>query len=67
MIEHLIYLILLSVNLAVIILASFTLGEGVKEKNFEKTIYWLAALFVLTFLTIHNPLFSWSIYNYIGG
>ena len=67
MIEHLIYLIILSVNLAVIILASFVLGESVKEKNFKETMSWLATLFALIFVTINCPLFSWSIYNFIGG
>lgn len=67
MIENLIYSIILSVNLTVIILASFTLGESVKKKNLEETISWLAILFVLIFLTVNCPLFSWSIYNFIGG
>ena len=67
MIEHLIYLILLSVNLTVIILASFVLGESVKEKDFGETISWLVTLFALIFITVNCPLFSWSIYNFIGG
>lgn len=67
MIENLIYLIILSINLTVIILASFTLGESVKKKNLEDTIYWLEILFALIFTTVSNPLFSWSIYNFIGG
>lgn len=67
MIEHLIYLILLSFDLAVIILASFILGESVERRSSEDTIYWLAILFALIFLTVNNPLFSWSIYNYLGG
>lgn len=67
MIEHLIYLILLSVNLTVIILASFVLGENFKKKDFGETISWLVILFGNMFVTINNPLFSWSIYNFIGG
>lgn len=67
MIENLIYSIVLSFNLAVIILVSFVLGENVKKKNLGETIYWLAILFALIFLTVNNPLFSWSIYNFIGG
>lgn len=67
MIENLVYLIILSINLTVIILASFTLGESVKKKNLEETISWLAILFALIFLTVNCPLFSWSIYNFIGG
>lgn len=67
MIEHLIYSIILSVDLAVIILVSFVLGENVKKKNLGETIYWLAILFSLIFLTINNPLFSCSIYNFMGG
>lgn len=67
MIEHLIYLILLSIDLAVIVLASFILGESVKKKSSEDTIYWLAILFTLIFLVVNNPLFSWSICNFIGG
>lgn len=66
MIEHLIYLILLSVNLTVTILASSVLGENVKKENFGETISWLAILFGNIFVTVNNPLFSWSIYNYLG-
>lgn len=67
MIEHLIYLIILSINLAVIILTSFVLGESVKEKNFKETMSWLVTLFALIFVTVNCPLFSLSIYNFIGG
>ena len=67
MIEHLIYLILLSINLTVIILASFVLWENFKKKDFGETISWLAILFGNIFVTVNNPLFSWSIYNFIGG
>lgn len=67
MIEHLIYLILLSIDLAVIVLVSFVLEENVKKKNFGETISWLAILFSNIFVTVNNPLFSWSIYNFIGG
>lgn len=67
MIENLIYSIILSVNLAVIILESFVLRESVKKKNLGETIYWLAFLFASIFLTVNCPLFSWSIYNFIGG
>lgn len=67
MIERLIYLILLSIDLTVIVLASFVLEENVKEKDSMGTIEWLVTFFMLIFLTINNPLFSWSICNYVGG
>ena len=67
MIEHLIYLIILSVNLTVTILASFVFGENVKKEDFGETISWLAIVFANIFITVNNPLFSWSIYNFIGG
>lgn len=67
MIENLIYSIMLSINLTVIILGSVALGERVKEKNLEETISCLVVLFALTLFTVNCPLFSWSIYNFIGG
>lgn len=67
MIERLIHLIVLSVSLTMIILASFILGESVKKKNLVETIYWLAILFAFIFLAVNCPIFSWSIYNFIGG
>ena len=67
MIENLIYSIILSVDLTVIILGSFALGENVKKKDSRETISWLAILFSLIFLTVNCPLFSWSIYNCLGG
>ena len=65
MIERLIYLIVLSVSLTMIIMASFILGESVKKKNLVETIFWLAILFTFMFLAINCPIFSWSIYNFM--
>ena len=67
MVERLIHLIVLSVSLTMIILASSILGESVKKKNLVETIYWLAILFAFIFLAVNCPIFSWSIYNFIGG
>lgn len=65
MIERLIHLIVLSVSLTMIILASFILGESVKKKNLVETIFWLAILFAFIFLVVNCPIFSWSIYNFM--
>ena len=67
MIERLIHLIVLSVYLTGIILASFILEEKIKEKNSSEIIYWLTLLFILIFFVVNCPLFSWSICNFIGG
>ena len=67
MFERLIHLIVLSVSLTMIILASSILGESVKKKNLVETIYWLAILSTFIFLAVNCPIFSWSIYNFIGG
>ena len=65
MFENLIYLIVLSVSLTMIILASFILEESVKKKSLGETIYWLAILFALIFLAVNCPIFSWSVYNFM--
>ena len=67
MIERLVYFICLAVDLAMMILSSFVLVERIKEKNLGETIYWLAILFAFIFLAVNCPIFSWSIYNFIGG
>lgn len=65
MFERLIHLIVLSVYLTGIILASFILEEKIKEKNPSEIIYWLALLFILIFFVVNCPLFSWSICNFM--
>ena len=65
MFERLIHLIVLSVSLAMIILASFILGESVKKKSLGETMFWLAILFAFIFLAVNCPIFSWSIYNFM--
>ena len=67
MIGRLVYLICFAVDLAMMILSSFVLVERIKEKNLGETIYWLAILFAFIFLTVNCPIFSWSIFNFIGG
>ena len=65
MIENLIHSISLSFNLTVTILAFFLLMKSVRDNDFKETIFWLVVLFVNIFITINNPMFSWSIYNFM--
>ena len=67
MIENLIYTILFAFLVFYAIGLIFDLYEARKNKNkIESFIYSLLLLVVLFFI-INYPIFSWSIYNFIGG
>ena len=57
MIERLVYFICLFIDLAMIILASFVLGESIKQKDFGETICWLTILLALILLTFSRLYF----------
>ena len=67
MIENLIYTILFAFLVFYAIGLIFDLYEARKNENkIESFIYSLLLLVVLFFI-INCPIFSWSIYNFIGG
>ena len=67
MIENLIYTLLFTVLVFYAIGLIFDLYEVRKNKDkIESFIYSLLLLAVLFFI-INCPIFSWSIYNFIGG
>ena len=67
MIENLIYTILFTVLVFYAIGLTLDLYEARKNKNkIESFIYSLLLLVVLFFM-INCPIFSWSVYNFIGG
>ena len=67
MFENLIYTILFAFLAFYAIGLIFDLYEARKNKNkIESFIYSLLLLVVLFFI-INCPIFSWSIYNFIGG
>ena len=67
MFENLIYMILFAFLVFYAIGLIFDLYEARKNKNkIESFIYSLLLLVVLFFI-INCPIFSWSIYNFIGG
>ena len=67
MIENLIYTILFAFLVFYAIGLIFDLYEARKNKNkIESFIYSLLLLVVLFFI-VNCPIFSWSIYNFIGG
>ena len=67
MIENLIYTILFAFLVFYAIGLIFDLYDARKNKNkIESFIYSLLLLVVLFFI-INCPIFSWSIYNFIGG
>ena len=67
MIENLIYTVLFAFLVFYAIDLIFDLYEARKNKNkIESFIYSLLLLVVLFFI-INCPIFSWSVYNFIGG
>ena len=67
MFENLIYTILFAFLVFYAIGLIFDLYEVRKNKNkIESFIYSLLLLVVLFFI-VNCPIFSWSIYNFIGG
>ena len=67
MIENLIYTILFAFLVFYAIGLIFDLYEARKNKDKIGSFFYSASLLFVLFLIINCPIFSWSIYNFIGG
>ena len=67
MIENLIFTVLLTVLCFYAIGLIFDLYEARKNKNKIESFLYSLLLLVVLFFIINCPIFSWSIYNFIGG
>ena len=67
MIENLIYTVFLTFLVFYAIGLIFDLYEARKNKNKIGSFFYSASLLFVLFLIINCPIFSWSIYNFIGG
>ena len=67
MIENLIYTILFAFLVFYAIGLIFDLYEERKNKNKIESFLYSLLLLVVLFFIINCPIFSWSIYNFIGG
>ena len=67
MIENLIYTILFAFLVFYAIGLIFDLYEARKNKNNIESFLYSLLLLVVLFFIINCPIFSWSIYNFIGG
>ena len=67
MFENLIYTILFAFLVFYAIGLIFDLYETRKNKNKIESFLYSLLLLVVLFFIINCPIFSWSIYNFIGG
>ena len=67
MIENLIGTALFTTLVFYAIVLIFDLYEARKNKNKIESFIYSLLLLVVLFLIINCPIFSWSIYNFIGG
>ena len=67
MIENLIYTILFAFLVFYAIGLALDLYEARKNKNKIDSFFYSLLLLVVLFFIINCPIFSWSIYNFIGG
>ena len=67
MIENLIYTILFAFLVFYAIGLIFDLYEARKNKNKIESFLYSLLLLVVLFFIISCPIFSWSVYNFIGG
>ena len=67
MIENLISTILFTVLVFYAIVSTLDLYEARKSKNKIDSFFSSLVLLVVLFFIINCPIFSWSIYNFIGG
>ena len=67
MIENLIYTILFAFLVFYAIGLTLDLYEARKNKNKIESFIYSSLLLVVLFFIINCPIFSWSIYNFIGG
>lgn len=67
MIENLIYTLFLTLLVFYAIILTLDLYEARQSKNKIGFFFSSLLLLVVLFLIINRPIFSWSIYNFIGG
>ena len=67
MIENLIYTILFTVLVFYAIGLTLDLYEARKNKNKIDSFFSSLLLLVVLFFIVSCPIFSWSVYNFIGG
>ena len=67
MIENLIYTLLFTLLVFCAIGLALDLYEARKNKNKIDSFFSSLLLLVVLFFIINCPIFSWSIYNFIGG
>lgn len=67
MIENLIFTIFVTILVFYAIGLTLDLYEARKNKNKIESFLYSLLLLVALFFIINCPIFSWSIYNFIGG
>lgn len=67
MIENLIFTIFVTILVFYAIGLTLDLYEARKNKNKIESFLYSLLLLVVLFFIINCPIFSWSIYNFIGG
>ena len=67
MIENLIYTVFLTLLVFYAIILTLDLYEARQTKNKIDSFFNSLLLFVVLFFIVSCPIFSWSIYNFIGG
>lgn len=67
MIENLIYTVFLTLLVFYVVVLTLDLYEARQSKNKIDSFFSSLLLLVVLFFIINCPIFSWSIYNFIGG
>ena len=67
MIRNLIYTVSLTLLVFYAIVSTLDLYEARKSKNKIDSFFSSLVLLIMLFFIINCPIFSWSIYNFIGG
>ena len=67
MIENLIYTVFLTLLVFYAIILTLGLYEARQSKNKIDSFFSSLLLLVVLFFIISCPIFSWSVYNFIGG
>ena len=67
MIENLIYTVFLTLLVFYAIVLTLDLYEARQSKNKIDSFFNSLLLLVVLFFIINCPIFSWSVYNFIGG
>ena len=67
MIENLIDTVFLTLLVFYAIVLTLDLYEARKNKNKIESFLYSLLLLVVLFFIINCPIFSWSVYNFIGG